>query len=163
MNKGNETPVETDNEQAPLSLLLPWDLPTQITLSPEQKQRAQQVLTTLNNALALNDHGQAHQQLQQLLVSLTDIDTQPADVEHTETPLSREEVEDYDRYFNISHIHSTQPFLSLIKGLVQSAAVFMGLCERMDKLPLQRVEQQVAGFQAYSQLLARTGNIKDEG
>lgn len=160
MSDEQQPPTEITQELPALELLLPGELPVSVTLDPAQHQQADRALQAFRRALASEEHNDSLQQLEDLLQTLEEIPTSAAHIDKTWTPLSSDEVKDYDHYFALSRVNSSQPFLSLIKGLVLSTTAFMQLVVRMDKLPLHRVEQQLKGFHTYAELLARTAGIQ---
>ncbi len=136
---------------ATLDLLLPGDLPAQITPDAAQAALIGQVL---RDFLAALDHplGRAAT-CRSLLAQLGDQAT-PARVGATLIPAKTAEVEDFDRYFNVRRITSDAPGVALLRGLLQGAAGVFALAD-MAPLPPAQMVRQVAGFAAHARLLGR--------
>lgn len=141
---------------AHLDLLLPDSLPAELPLTAEDRSEMRNLLMNLLNALQTANHDDSLRRIDELLHNLRNADTQSASVEDTSIPAKAEQVEDFDRYFRINRIHSNKPALSLVRGLLQTSHAVMSLLNQADHLSQRQVQDQIAGFIAYTHLLART-------
>ncbi len=152
-----ESPMETslDESLAVLELLMPWDLPLDQYLSPTDRRRIDRALRQLLQALAQPSPPAALMRIRQALTTLGEVDTQTASIPNTQTALKPWEVEDYDRYFQIRHVHSEQSALCLVTGLLLTCQKFFEIYIQTPWLDTHQVKQQQQGFISYAQLLQR--------
>ena len=143
-------------EEAKLDLLLPKDLPIEHPLNAAERLAMRHLLMRVLHALQLPDRAASLRQLDELLRNLKETEDQPARVTETSTPVNAAQVDDFDSYFRVDRITSNDPALSLVRGLLQTSRAVMALFCRADHLSPRHVEQQIAGFVAYTHLLART-------
>ncbi|MEO1296211.1 MAG: hypothetical protein AAFW75_10470 [Cyanobacteria bacterium J06636_16] len=148
-----------DKSLIPLELLVPWELPLDQNLSPTDRVHVSQALRQLLQALAESSSQRALLTINQALKELSKIETQIANIESTKTALKAWEVQDYDRYFQIRHVHTQQSGICLIKGLLITCQRFVGICLQSPWLDDQQVELQKQGFVSYIQLLIRTFDL----
>jgi hypothetical protein len=113
----------------------------------------------LLHALQLPDRTAGPRRIEELLGSLKNAGGRPARVGETGIPANLAQIDDFDAYFRVHRITSQQPALALVRSLLQTARAVMSLFGRADHLPEARVQQQIAGFIAYTQLLARTFDL----
>jgi hypothetical protein len=146
-------------EDARLDLLLPDDLLTEHTLSAPERALLRGVLMNLLHALQLPDRTAGPRRIEELLGSLKNAGGRPARVGETGIPANLAQIDDFDAYFRVHRITSQQPALALVRSLLQTARAVMSLFGRADHLPEARVQQQIAGFIAYTHLLARTFDL----
>ena len=153
-----ELSMETslDESLAVLELLIPWDLPLEQHLSPTDKSRIDQALRQLLQALAQPSPQAALISISQALTAWGEVDTQTASMQSTQTSLKAWEVEDYDRYFQIRHVHTEQSALCLVKGLLLTCQKFFEIDRQTPWLDAHQVKQQQQGFISYIELLQRT-------
>ena len=137
-----------------LDLLVPWELPLDQPLAGTDRLRVACALRQLLDALRAPAAQQARLMIDQALAELGEIATQPANTAATKTPLPAEEVEDYDRYFGVNHVHTASAAICVVRGLLVSCQTFMALCCHTP-LNQEHVEQQKQGFVSYVYLLAR--------
>ncbi|MEM6437617.1 MAG: hypothetical protein AAF773_27745 [Cyanobacteria bacterium P01_D01_bin.115] len=145
-----------DESLAVLELLIPWDLPLEQHLSPTDKSLIDQALRQLLQALAQPSPQAALISISQALTALGEVDTQTASIQSTQTSLKAWEVEDYDRYFQIRHVHTEQSALCLVRGLLLTCQKFFEIYIQTPWLDAHQVKQQQQGFISYTQLLQRT-------
>jgi hypothetical protein len=114
---------------------------------------------SVRHALQSPDRAAGLRQLDELLRGLKGMESQPAPIGETSTPVNAAQVDDFDSYFRVNRITSNDPALSLVRGLLQTARAVMSLFCRADHLSPRHVEQQIAGFIGYTHLLARTFDL----
>ncbi|MEM1290622.1 MAG: hypothetical protein AAGH67_03955 [Cyanobacteria bacterium P01_H01_bin.162] len=148
-----------DESLAVLELLIPWDLPLEQHLSPTDKSRIDQALRQLLQALAQPSPQAALISISQALTALGEVDTQTASIQSTQTSLKAWEVEDYDRYFQIRHVHTEQSALCLVRGLLLTCQKFFEIHMQTPWLDTRQVKQQQQGFISYIELLQRTFDL----
>lgn len=146
-------------EDAGLDLLLPHDLPTDVTLDPAERAALRGMLMEFLEAVHLPDRTVGVTRIEALLAGLKAPRTHPVTVEETGTPAPAFAVTDFDGYFRVNRIASDEPALSLVRGLLQTARANLSLFSRSDHFPPERVAQQIAGFTAYAHLLARSFDL----
>lgn len=144
-----------------LALLLPNELPAEILLSPSDKRHMCRVLRGFLSALRLPDPHVRATALNDLLHQTPAPMGVGAVVGGTGIPTKADEVEDFDRYFNVTRTTGEDPAAVLLRGLLQTAASVLGLVARASCLPSAQVDQQVAGFAAYAHLLGRLCGLDD--
>ncbi|MEM0982178.1 MAG: hypothetical protein AAGH78_18155 [Cyanobacteria bacterium P01_H01_bin.58] len=142
-----------------LELLVPWELPLDQHLAKNERSRVDQALQQLLKALAESSPRQSLRMINDALTDLGDIETQVADIESTKTSLKTWEVEDYDRYFQVNHVHTPQTAICLVKGLLITCQQFMEICLQIPELDAQQVQLQKQGFVSYIHLLLRTFDL----
>ncbi|MEM9007594.1 MAG: hypothetical protein AAGE59_29235 [Cyanobacteria bacterium P01_F01_bin.86] len=142
-----------------LELLVPWELPLDQHLSDNDKTKVDQALRLLLDALAESSPQQSLLTTSQALAVLGDIETQKVDIESTKTALKSWEVEDYDLYFQIRHVHTQQSAICLVRGLLLACQRFMEICSQTPWLDIQQVQLQKRGFISYIHLLIRTFDL----
>ncbi|WP_299485550.1 hypothetical protein [Acaryochloris sp. IP29b_bin.137] len=155
-----ELSVTPDNSFDTLDLLVPWDIPLECQLSEPEKQRIQQCLDQLVNAINAPTFIQALSQIETILSHLETPKTQLAKPSSTKTALSTEEVDDYDQYFRVNHVESHETALCLVRGLLTNCHRFMALCYQSPQLDPQQIDQQKQGFLCYVHLLTRVFNLE---
>ena len=156
-----ELSMETSPSEslAALELLIPWHLPLEQHLSPTDRSRIDRALRQLLPALAQPSSQVALISISQALTALGEVDTQTASIQSTQTSLKAWEVEDYDRYFQIRHVHTEQSALCLVKGLLLTCQKFFEIDRQTPWLDAHQVKQQQQGFISYIQLLQRTFDL----
>jgi len=112
--------METSPNESPtsLELLIPWELPLDQHLSPDDRVHIDRALRQLLQALENSSLQETLSRINQALEELGEIDTQPASIRSTKTSLKAWEVEDYDRYFQIRHVRTEQSAICLVQGLL---------------------------------------------
>jgi len=155
--------METSQNEfpTPLELLIPWELPLDQHLLPADKIRIEHALRQLLQSLENSSLQETLTSINQALSELGEIDTQTASIQSTKTALKAWEVEDYDRYFQIHHVHTEQPAICLVKGLLVTCQRFVEICLQTPWLDAQHIEQQKQGFISYVHLLKRIFNLNE--
>lgn len=153
--------METSPNEFPtsLELLIPWELPLDQHLSAADSTRIDRALRQLLEALENLSLPEALSRINQALEELGEIDTQTASLHNTKTSLKAWEVEDYDRYFQIRHVHTEQSALCLVKGLLLTCQRLVKICLHTPWLNTQQIEQQKRGFITYIHLLRRVFDL----
>lgn len=136
-----------------LELLVPWELAGSYAVPPAHREAIDDALSTLRQVLETEDNDPAR--LGAVLSSLPEAATRPHRSAHTQSPLSTEEVAEYDRYFQVGHVDSEAPALSLVRSLVQSCQVFQTLCACHPDLDAEQKAIQRRGFLVHIGLLQR--------
>jgi len=155
--------METSSNESPtsLELLIPWELPLDQHLSPDDRVRIDRALRQLLQALENSSLQEALSRINQALEELGEIDTQPASIRNTKTSLKAWEVEDYDRYFQICHVHIEQSAICLVQGLLVTCQRFLEICLQTPWLDAQHIQQQKQGFISYIHLLRRVFDLNE--
>ena len=152
-NESNEFDTELD-------LLIPGDIPIACSLNPQAAEKLGRVLDIFLQALKETSASNALREIDRALSCLGEIETTPADVTNTNTFLKSKEVQDYDRYFKINRIQTSEPVIALVKGLIINTRTFLLLTEQCgDRLDSRQVAIQTQGFIAYARLLARNFSL----
>ncbi|MEO0539227.1 MAG: hypothetical protein AAFZ80_00010 [Cyanobacteria bacterium P01_A01_bin.105] len=157
----------TPEDQSPmLDLLVPWEIPLECRLSDAEKQPLRESLQRLLAALEEEDFTRSQSQIEQILTNLPSPAVQPAQIASTKTSLTADAVDDYDRYFSVSHVRPKTATaydiaLCLVRGLLINCQRFTALCCQMPQPNLQHVAQQQQGFISYAHLLARTFSLEN--
>ena len=148
-----------DKSLIPLELLVPWELPLDQYLSSTEGAEINQALQQILQALAESSPQQASFMINRALTELNEIETQLVNIKSTKTALKTWEVEDYDHYFQIRHVHAQKSALCLVKGLLITCQRFMEICIETPWLDTQQVQQQKQGFVSYVHLLMRVFDL----
>ncbi|MEL6137599.1 MAG: hypothetical protein AAFQ61_00075 [Cyanobacteria bacterium J06626_23] len=157
----------TPEDQPPvLDLLVPWEIPLECRLSDAEKQPLRESLLQLLEALEEDDFVRSQSQMEQILANLPSPAVRPAQIASTKTSLTADAVDDYDRYFGVSHVRpkTATAFdiaLCLVQGLLVNCQRFVGLCRQTSQLDPQLIAQQKQGFISYAHLLARTFSLEN--
>ncbi|HEY9629826.1 MAG TPA: hypothetical protein V6C84_21175 [Coleofasciculaceae cyanobacterium] len=145
-----------------LYLLVPWDLPIQQQLSDIDNVKLQRSLKQFLKALEQHSVQEAiaiiHQELAYLDISAV----VPIQLSSTQTPLNAWEVEDFDSYFEVTHVQTQEPAVCMVWSLLVAYQVFLVLSDRGSDFDQTQVEQQRQGFKGYVYLLARVFNLNLE-
>ncbi len=137
-----------------LDLIVPWELPLALASTPAERDALTRALAALECALDL-DAPAAAAELDRIMASLEAPATVTARPRETLTSLSVEEVDEYDRYFHIRHVHTPANAQSLLLGLLHTCRMFMLLCARVPQLDRAQVATQKQGYLSYVRLLGR--------
>ena len=153
-----------------LDLLVPWDLPTNLTLPIQEKEVITHALTQLLDSLTIEKSGKEDTSKYTIDKNITVITKAIATLGkgHQSSPnISKEklslkqwEIADYDRYFNIQHIESNTPAICITRSLLLTYRQFLYLCNQSHNLDSTQVIRQRQGFGAIAHLLIRTFNLE---
>ncbi|MEL6437830.1 MAG: hypothetical protein AAFQ80_01045 [Cyanobacteria bacterium J06621_8] len=151
----------SDNEfDIKLELLSPEDIPLESQLGGEVKEQLTGILISFLKALKKSSADQALSEITNLLEYLDTIKTTSVKINRTQASLKNCEIEDYDRFFKINRVQTSQPGIALVKGLLLNTQTFISLCQQCGaRLDSQQVELQKQGLIAYARLLARNFNL----
>lgn len=141
---------------ATLDLLLPGQLPAEISPTPQEAALIAVVLPAFLRALEQPQTRAAR--CRALLAALGDGGAAPAQTGKVTIPAKPAEIEDFDRYFDVRRVASESPALPLLRGLLQTASAVFTLSDRA-ALPPSQIERQRSGFAAHARLLARICNL----
>lgn len=145
-----------------LYLLVPWDLPIQQPLSEGDKVTLERSLKQFIKALEQHLVQEAITTIHQALAHLDVNSVVPIQLTSTQTPLNAREVEDFDTYFEVSHVQTQEPAICMVWSLLVSYQVFLILSDRGSDFDQTQVELQKQGFRSYIDLLARVFNLNLE-
>ncbi len=137
-----------------LDLIVPWELPLTLAPATDERDALTRALAELERALDL-DAPAAAAELTRIMHGLAAPATVLARPRETLTSLSVEEVDEYDRYFHIRHVHTPADAHSLLLGLLHTCRMFMLLCARVPQLDRAQVATQKQGYLSYVRLLGR--------
>lgn len=142
-----------------LYLLVPWDLPIQEQLNEANKAKLCQALKQLLQALEQASDREALATINQELANLDISNIFPAPVSSTKTPLKPWEVEDFDNYFNVSHVQTQEPAICVVWSLLTAYQSFLTLNRYGSNFDPAQVELLKEGFRTYAYLLERVFNL----
>jgi hypothetical protein len=161
----NSTLIQTVGQLASLEklyLLVPWNLPILYQLHEGDKNKFQLALKQILRASEQTSHLEALATISQALVTFSMTDLSPAQLSSTNTYLKSWEVEDYDNYFGVTHVNTSEPAACLIKSVLVAYQTFLLLnCQSSQFNPCQ-IKLQKRGFAGYARLLARVFNLSLE-
>lgn len=139
-----------------LYLLPPLALPTQVNLDPAAKQQLQSAIQQLLQALENTEVDASLNLIEQAMISLGEIPVDPIALADTQTKLPLWEVEDYDQYFQVSHVQSAHSDRCLLYGLLTTCHRFFQMLRQSDcRFSPEQVACSRIGFVTYAQLLQR--------
>lgn len=143
-----------------LNLPNPWDIPLDDRLDSEQKQKLAKSLKLLLKAVRSPSLDKSLIILKEAIDCLGTIATESIPIKNTKTALKNWEVQDYDRYFQIERVTTTEPAACLIQGLLVNCRAFFLLCQKNRELDPRQIEIQKQGFISYAYLLARNFQLE---
>lgn len=144
-----------------LYLLVPWDLPIEQQLSETEQFKLHQALKQLLQALVQVSDQEALAIINQELANLDLGNVLPAHISSTTTPLKPWEVEDFDNYFNVSHVQTQEPAVCVVWSLLTSYQIFLtlSLSDYGSNFDPTQIELLKEGFRTYVYLLERVFNL----
>lgn len=142
-----------------LYLLVPWELPIQQQLSGSEKVILERSLQQFLKALSQHSIQEAIIALDQALANLDISSIVPMHLTSTQTPLDVSEIEDFDNYFEVSHVQAQEPAICMVWSLLIAYQVFLMLSDQGSEFDRTQVELQKQGFRSYVYLLARAFNL----
>lgn len=143
-----------------LNLAIPWDIPIDYRLNSIQQQKLAKSLKLLLESLRLDSIDKSLTKNQQAIDCLGIVAMQPVEVEQTKTSLKTWEVKDYDDYFKINRVRSTEPATILVQSLLVNCQAFFLLCKNNKQLDKNQIQIQKQGFISYVYLIARNFNLE---
>lgn len=151
----------SDNDfEFQLNLPIPWDIPLDYRLEPIQQQKLTKSLKLLLESLSLDSIDKSLTKNQQAIACLGIVTMQSVEVEQTKTFLKTWEVQDYDNYFKINRVRSTEPAAILVQSLLVNCRAFFLLCKNNKQLDKNQIKIQKQGFISYVYLIARNFNLE---
>ncbi|MBG86575.1 MAG: hypothetical protein CMO80_06710 [Verrucomicrobiales bacterium] len=144
---------------ASLKLLSPWNLPHSVLLAEGERIEISSAIKGFLAALQLPSVADS-------LARLRDLpDWRQPDTAHCTRPevdpaLRSDEIRDYDKYFLIEHVTSSQQAFSLLHSLRESCRVFLEYCAAHPSTP-NLVEAQKQGFISHARLLQRVFGLEE--
>ncbi|MDI9636241.1 hypothetical protein QM565_10660 [Geitlerinema splendidum] len=145
-----------------LYLLAPWDLPIEQPLNETDRVKLGQTLQQFLKILDQNCNGEALAALDRELASLDVGILQPAPIPSTQTPLKPWEVADFDNYFSVSHVQSSESPSCVVWSLLMTYQIFLKLQCDGEPFDLTQTERLKAGMKSHAFLLARVFNLSLE-
>jgi hypothetical protein len=142
-----------------LELLVPWELPTEHPLDSADRIRVGRALQRLLLALQSDSPPLALQQITQALTDLGTISTTIAHPTTTKTALKQPQVEEFDHYFETSHVHSVDPAGCIVQSLLLTYWRSLHLWQQQVNLDPQPIQLQKQGLITYVHLLARVFHL----
>jgi hypothetical protein len=136
-----------------LELLIPWELPTEQTLSAADQLRIGRALQDLLRALPEPD-ADALALVERALQELGEVASTPAEVNSTKTALQQPQIEDFDRYFQALHVQTPDSAGCLVYGLLLTYRRVLQIWLSAEFAP-EQIAHQKQGFASYARLLLR--------
>ncbi len=128
-----------------------------MSLSDEHQVQLSQALSQLLRSLE-QPTDEAIATLDQAVSALDIGEVTSVEGTSTKTPLKPWEIEDFDQYFGVTHIHAQEPLLCLVMSLLLTCRTFLALVQQGD-FDQTQVNYQRRGFASYARLLARVFDI----
>ncbi|MEM1392164.1 MAG: hypothetical protein AAF757_11320 [Cyanobacteria bacterium P01_D01_bin.116] len=152
----------TNYDESQLDLLVPWDLPVDEPLDEADTVKLSQALTQILKVLKQVDVSSALVIIKNELYKLGSPDISPAKISSSKTAIKGWEIEDFDSHFDVNHVESQQPALSIIKGLMLAIyRMFILLNEQNNsQFDSLAVERQKQGYISYIRLLSRVYHLQ---
>ena len=144
-----------------MKLVTPWDLPIEMPLSADEREKVKTAICLFKSALAKEDNVAALKILNELLANLDDPTTHPCTEPIQKQQLNPEEIEVYDQYFGVKHVTSSFPPMTLIRSLAESCRAFFMIRLQHQQLDPRQVELQRAGYLCHANLLERVFNLEE--
>jgi hypothetical protein len=142
-----------------LELLVPWELPTEHPLDSADRIRVGRALQRLLLALQEGSPPIALQQIAQALTDLGTVPTTIAQPANTKTSLKQPQIEEFDQYFETSHVHSVDPAGCIVQSLLVTYWRSLHLWQQQPDLDPQPMQLQKQGLISYIHLLARVFHL----
>lgn len=142
-----------------LDLLVPWDLPTDQTLSDPDRALLEPILHQFLQALTQPDPALALPLVESLLVALPPGKTADNQMPSTKTALQESEVKDFDTYFGIAHVQTSEVARCVVRSLLLAYHQSLLLCQQSIAFDPEHIACQQQGFLSHLLLLARVFHI----
>ena len=158
----NKTDPSTSRaDSSVLDLVVAWELPTSLDLEGETRAAVDATLTELENELEAKDPRSSA--LAKLIEISPRIDVGEHEISETRSSLSSEEVRAYDRYFDVRHVDTACPAMTLVQSLLMTCHAFLVLRETDRDFDPQQIENQTAGFREHARLIRRICGLEPAG
>ncbi|MDB9372681.1 hypothetical protein [Nodularia sphaerocarpa] len=145
-----------------LELLTPWELPIKSNLTQNNQIQIQKVLKELLTALTQPNIQQNITIIENLIMELEIYDVFTPEITSTNTVLKYWEIEEFDTYFQVNHIQTTEPEICLVKSLLATIKTFLCLNQSNVNLDVTQINLQREGFLTYIYLLGRVFQLELE-
>jgi hypothetical protein len=142
-----------------LELLVPWELPTEQSLTPADQIRVGRALQCLLQALQQDSHAIALHQVTRALADLGTIPTTIATTLTTKTALKPPEIEEFDQYFETIHVQSSDLAGCIVQSLLVNYWRSLHLWLQQTNPDPQPIHLQKQGLISYIYLLARVFHL----
>ena len=119
--------VKNPNLNMKLELLTPWELPIKSNLTQNNQIKIQKVLKELLTALTQPNIQQNITIIENMIMELEIYNVFTPEITSTNTNLKYWEIEDFDTYFQVNHVQSTEPEICLVKSLLSTIKTFFCL------------------------------------
>ena len=141
-----------------LHLLIPWELPTQGSLSDDHRVQLSEALNQLLRSLK-QPSSESITTLDQALARLNESEVISAEIASTKTPLRLWQMEDFDQYFGVTRVQTPDSATCLVMNILLTCRTFLFLVHQDHDFSQAQIEQQKNGFASYARLLARVFNL----
>ena len=141
-----------------LNLLIPEDLPVEHKLDAASKEKLSSSLNIVLRSLETDLSERDYPEVNRALNILDTARISPC-VSHPKGEKKHREAQDYDNYFNVSHIKSDRPDVSLVRSILVAYRRFLLLSDRDDLLDAENLALQRQGFTTYIQLVSRVFDL----
>ena len=148
---------KTTEEPQVLDLVAPWNLPLALDLGDREREAVAATLTELDAELASEQP--RSQALEKLIERFPTPTVQRHSITDTKSNLTSEDVESYDRYFEVRHVDTESPALSIVRSLLMTCHSFLSLRETGFSFDSEQVALQTTGFREHARLIARICGI----
>ncbi len=146
-------------QDAVLDLLLPEALAPVMVPEEHERARLQQIICEALEAFTLH-HSECRARIAALLGNMEKPMSDPGVVDISGLPLTSFHANDYDRYFRVNRITTTQPAHVLLRSFLQVALSVTDLFCRAPHLSEKAAKAQFDGFKVHARLLARCFGVE---
>jgi len=136
-------------------------LPSQSELSETSKASIFPSLNLALESLDIDCLEQSIEKVDRALAILKSDNILPGYLKSKDTKKSQEAL-DYDHYFNVKHVKSSEPEICLLKSILVAYQRFLILEKEGEKTNLENIKIQQQGFKTYFLLFARVYNLITE-
>ncbi len=145
-----------------LYLVVPGDLPVEQHMDELQKVQLCRSLNQLLQALGQTSNQAALTMITQELANFNLSGIFPSQPSVTKTPLKPWEVEDYNNYFQVSHVRARDPAFCVVHSLLTAYQLFLAFDDRDREFDPFQVRLLKEGLKSYVFLLARVFGLQLE-
>ena len=154
--------VEQFSDVEQLQLLIPWDLPMEMTVNEDDRIRLTKCFQLILQALESCSYQEELKLIDKALFIIGEVDVYLPQIKKTKVPLEVWEVDDYNKYFGINHVRAKNSTIVLVRSLLITYQRFVQLIIKNDDFEPQQLEMQRAGFVEYVYLLTRVFDLSVE-
>ena len=160
-DKGSDGLLTMDHEISPtLRLVSPSTLHKTVVLTSDQREEIAEILSQFLAALEKTSPTESLRLIEPL-VRRSNGDTQSITAAENPFPLAFEDIQDYDNYFCVSHVKSTNQAEILLGSLVTSCLEFLDYCVQKPTTNAQLIAALIQGFRSQANLLNRMFHLED--